>query len=247
MPQENLRVTLATMKKDSEVAMNGYTIKRKGTNWIVKKGDFYNRSFTEQQLNKLVEKLTSETITEVAGKVRKRDTRKANKLNKKLEVKQVREKKSSERLAIREERAYARANRPFKRNKFLLEGLDLIVQGLAYLTWFAYFFTTIIQDHLGEGSIFAVIGILVLSLGVHITYVRQLGKRHRILNSVAGLTNMILAIAALSLYYGPLSHTVLEIEQVLPSLELAFNQVETISLVAFLFVKWVLTLIVNKK
>lgn len=259
MPQESLRSKIATLKQDSEVAINGYTIKRKGVNWIVTKGDFYRRSFTEQQLGKLVDKLNSEVIQEVQIKqVRSRAIRKANKLALQLEKKTVREleiakalaekeARLDEKLAAREARIQERANRPFRRNKFVLEVFNIIIQAAAYFAWFAYFFTNILEQHLGEYTLFVVLGLLGLSLVIYLLYVRQLGKRHRILNSITGFINLILVTAALSFYFGQLSFDSLAVEQLLPSLETAIAQIESISLIAFLFVKWVLTLIINKK
>ena len=235
MAQDNIRTKLGNLKKGTEITHNGYTIKKQGTNWIVKKGDFYNRSFTESQLGKLAEKLSSpiqEQVVQVVG----RAARKAQKLAKQLEAK-----------AVKEAKKIAKGEMPFKRNKFLLEGFNIIVQSFAYLTWLVYYFTDLAQQYLGENALYVAIGVGIFAILTHLAYVRQLGKKHRILNSLVGFINILLVASALTLFYGPLTHTAIEVDQILPSVKEAFTHIESIVLTGFVTFKWISTLLINKK
>lgn len=248
MPQENIRIKLGSLKKDSELSINGFTIRKQGNLWVVKKGDFYSRSFSENELNKLAEKLSAQVVQEVTQEpATMEQPRKAKRLAKKLQRKHDEE---LARLAHEKEVAAkreARKNRPFRRNRPGLEFFDVLIQAVAYATWLAYFFTDIIQTYLAEKTPLAVVGVAFFALMFHIVYVRQLGRKHRIVNALTGFVNLLLAVAALTLYFGPISHTDLTLDQILPSLEITMQTIEAQSLIAFLFVKWVLTIFIKKK
>lgn len=264
MAQENIRTKLGRLKKGSKIDVNGYSITKQGTSWIVKKGDFFNRSFGEAQLTKLVEKLAS-TIVEEPIQLKGKAAKKAKSLAKKLEAKRLKEEKiaeketlaqaalvekqalKEEKQALKEEKRLAKLNRPFKRNGVLIEGFNILAQGSAYAAWFAYFFTDILNQYLGENAIFAVIGVAALALITHIAYAFQLGRKHRALNGFAGLFDLLLISAGLGVFYGGVDPMQITLEDIIPSLQVAFTQVESISLVAFVFVKWVLLSLVNKK
>lgn len=140
-----------------------------------------------------------------------------------------------------------------KRNSFILEVTNLVTEALAFLGWFGYFFTSELEKYLGEYSLITVIGVSVLALIINFFYVRQLGDRHRVVNIMTDLFELV-AVAGLStLWYGTLSFREviatksISFDQVVESLELAIAQPEAISLFAFLGVQLLLLLFVNKK
>ncbi len=253
MAKENIRITLMTLKRGSETSINGFNIKKQGNLWVVSKGDFFHRSFNEEQIGKLVDKLSVsvEEPTVVEGRLK---ARKAARLARKLEAKAAHEKDVAQKIAIKETKVrekelakQAKLEEPTKRNGLVLEGFNLIVQAVAYFSWFGYFFTDIVDRYLGVYGLWFLIGIASIALLIHVLYVRQLGKRHRILNMLVGFIDLVVVVSALSLLYGPLSHTEVLVDQIVPSLEIAFSKIESISLVSFMFFKWVTTIIIHKK
>lgn len=319
MAQEkiNVKVELSRMKRGTEISINGYSIKKVGTTWNVKKGDFYNRSFTEDRLPKLIEKLET-PIDPKQVKIDNRKAKKANRLAAKLVSKNQKAVKKTQRLqaiaikkeqqvnakaAQKQQKLQARASKKvkpakkakavkkgkasvkkvqvaqvaqvakqasvrlsqvgdvaaklsqdvqkvekaFKRNKLLAEFLNLVSQAVAYFMWFVFFFTEELDKVLGENALYAVIGSGVVAILVHLLYSRQLGKRHRVVNIFVGLIYLVLVSGAGILYYGPLSHQALDLNDLLPSLEIAVQQPEVISLVAFMFIKWVSLFVAVKK
>lgn len=316
MAQEkvNVKVELSRMKRGTEISINGYSIKKVGTTWNVKKGDFYNRSFTEDRLPKLIEKLET-PIDPKQVKIDNRKAKKANRLAAKLVSKNQKAAKKTQKLqaiaikkeqqvnakaAKKQQKLQARASKKvkpakavkklkasvkkvqvaqvaqvakqasvrlsqvgdvaaklsqdvqkvekaFKRNKLLAEFLNLVSQAVAYFMWFVFFFTEELDKVLGENALYAVIGSGVVAILVHLLYSRQLGRRHRIVNIFVGLIYLVLVSGAGILYYGPLSHQALDLNDLLPSLEIAVQQPEVISLVAFMFIKWVSLFVAVKK
>ena len=140
-----------------------------------------------------------------------------------------------------------------KRNRFVLEILNLATEAFAGLAWFGYFFTQELSNLLGEYDIYAAIGAGVIAIVMNIIYVRQLGIRHRITNIVADLFAMGAVAGAATLFYGPISHQeviasrTLSFDQLVESFEIAAAQPEAISLFAFLGLQLLILLFVNKK
>lgn len=140
-----------------------------------------------------------------------------------------------------------------KRNSFILEIFNLAAEALALLGWFGYFFTSELQNYLGDYSIYAVMGLSVLVLVVNFFYIRQLGIGHRIVSIVTDLFEMGAVVGAATLFYGPLSHKeiiatkTIDFNQVIESLEIAAAQPEAVSLFAFLGIQLLFLLTVNKK
>ena len=246
MPQENIRIKLGSLKRGSEISINGFNIKKQGNLWVVSKGDFFRRSYTEDQLGRLVERL-SPNVEETTSKIKNKAIKRSKRLTKELETKAVAQRSTVQRPVAQRPVSQVAVKKPFKRNRVLLEVIDLIVQATTYFAWFAFFFTDLMQQYVGNGALFVLIGLGAFALLFHVFYVRQLGKRHRILNAAVGFIDILLVVVALTLFYGPLTHNDLALDQVLPSLELAIAQIESITLVSFVTIKWILTLIINKK
>jgi hypothetical protein len=173
-----------------------------------------------------------------AGKVQKVDkVKKADKVQ--PVVKQV--------VPVIQEAKPVEPKKKIQRNKISFEGLDIITQAVAYLTWFLYFFTDQLETLLGDYTLYAVIGVGIVALLAHYFYSVQLGIKHRVANILVGIVYIALVGAALTFYYGPLTHTDIILNDVLPSLELAIQEPQSLSILSFMLIKWILLFFANKK
>lgn len=257
MTKQELRIKLNSLKHGDQTSINGYDIKKLGTLWVVKKGDHIKKSFDASSIDSAVVKILGENqlapITKKEKKAIQLKVKKELKIQKKTEKLLVREAKLYDKKGVKQVVQIINQIKPepqkkeLKRNKVTLEGLDVFTQAVAYLTWFLYFFTEQLHTLLGNYDIFAAVGVGVLALLVHYVYSAQLGLTHRAVNILVGLIYIALVGAALVFYYGPLSHRAFDLNEVLPSLELAMQEPQSLSILSFMLVKWILLFFANKK
>lgn len=255
MTREEVRVTLTTMKQNEVVSLNGFEIKKKGTQWIAKKGDYFKRGYQFSDLDLLIDRLTAEEEGKKPRKQRRAE-KKAKASEKKATKKSNHEAKKLEKKAEKQSKKDARKNKRAqkkklrKRNRFTVEVANLIFQGLAYFGLFLYYFTGIATKAIGEYSLgdyalYILAGLIVAALVSHVAYVRQLGKRHRTLNVILGVFEMLGFVAVAAFIYGPLtietiSWDVITWDVIVESVQLAFEQVKVIMVFSFVAVKWVI-------
>lgn len=282
MADINIRATLGSLKRGEEVSLNGFTIKKVGVNWIVRKGDFFKKSYSEQELSALVEKLEGDAIEKVSRKVKKgykkakklaaklaskakKETKKTAKANKKakqaqekrskkqdnLQTKQANSrKKQGAKVARKAAKKEARANKPYKRNKILLEIFNVLIQAIAYGTWYLYFFENdLLTSYLGEVTLYASVSVGALALITHLLYSLQLGKRHNISNLISGFVMIGLVVAGLMFLYSGIDFSagLPEINEVYTSAKEVFTDLQNYVLVSFMGVKWVLLFFSSSK
>jgi len=248
------------MKRDSELTINGYSIKKQGNLWIAKKGDFYHRSFNEQQLGRLIEKLGADSAVIVPLVKAPVDlSKKAVRAARKLEAKSVKEKAvadkakakqlaKEEAIAVKAEKKLAKQQ---KKNSVALEIFNLIAQSLAYFVWYLYFFTDKIaeytESYIGDQSLWISLGIGLFALITHVLYVRQLGKKHRIATAISGFLMIIFVAAGLTYLNGGIVLSAITFDILLAELALTFTSLVNIVLISFMSIKWVLVLVTPKR
>lgn len=199
---------------------------------------------------KLSQKKASRKKVEKVQKVQK--AKKAEKLQKVQKVDKVKKADKVQPVVkqvvqVIQEAKPVEPKKKIQRNKISFEGLDIITQAVAYLTWFLYFFTDQLETLLGDYSLYAVIVVGIVALLAHYLYSVQLGIKHRVANILVGIVYIALVGAALTFYYGPLTHTDIVLNDVLPSLELAIQEPQSLSILSFMLIKWILLFFANKK
>jgi hypothetical protein len=94
MTQQELKVKLNTLKQNQVIEINGFVIKKLGTQWILKKGDYFKKTYEFLEIDLLVKKVIDSEVVQTKGKT-SRSVKKANALAVKLEKKAKKAQKTS--------------------------------------------------------------------------------------------------------------------------------------------------------
>jgi len=89
---EGIRVELNNMKQNETINVNGFSVRKRGSQWIAKKGEHFKRAYTHETLTVLVNSLSLVELT-------KRQTKKGNKRNLKAQKSVTSKAKKASRLA----------------------------------------------------------------------------------------------------------------------------------------------------
>lgn len=233
MNRTQVRKSLNELKRSQSITINGFNIKRVGINWRVEKGTHFRKTYAENEIEVLIARLIhiedELTLRKEARIARKRNKR---------EHKQIRQ----------IEKRTRRNNR--KRNKVSAEIANIIIQLSAVVLWALFFFPTakFNLNFMGNYQLFAVIGAGVIGLISHILYFRQLGKKHKITNTIWGFV-LIAGLIAGSIFLKDVINNILNNNVIGDSILITIKNGAYASLMGFLVVKLIFSFVFlkNKK
>jgi len=89
---EGIRSQLSNMKQNETINVNGFSVRKRGSQWIAKKGEHFKRAYTHETIATLVNSLSLVELT-------KRQTKKVAKKGVKAQKSETKSTKKSSKLA----------------------------------------------------------------------------------------------------------------------------------------------------